>query len=97
MLEQFMINEELIGEDYETTVQAYLARDEKFNLQAEVILSNGLRKLGYDGNKIWFLNGNLQNDSMELNNGHLKDILANNDVEKFYRSLNLNALNYLGY
>jgi hypothetical protein len=92
-----MINEELIGEDYETTVQAYLARDEKFNLQAEVILSNGLRKLGYDGNKIWFLNGNLQNDSMELNNGHLKDILANNDVEKFYRSLNLNALNYLGY
>jgi hypothetical protein len=92
-----MINEELIGEDFETTVKAYLLRDEKFNLQAENILSHSLRKLSFDGNKIWFLNSHFQNDNMELNNGYLQDILANSDVEKFYRCLNLDALNYLGY
>jgi hypothetical protein len=97
MLAQFVIDEELIGEDYETTVRAYLARDEEFNLEAENILSHALRKLGYDGNKIWFLNANIQNDSMELNNGYLNDIVANKDVETFYRSLSQDALNYLGY
>lgn len=97
MLDEVMIDEELIGIDYETTVQAYLARDEKFNLQPDYIFSHSLRKLGYDGNKLCFLNGNLQNDNLEMNHGNLQDILANNDVEKFYRSLSLDALNYLGY
>jgi hypothetical protein len=97
MLNQFVIDKELIGEDYETTVQAYLVRDEKYNLQAEDILSDGLRKLGYDGNKLWFWNANFQNDNTEINHGFLQDILANKDVEKFYRCLNLDALNYLGY
>ena len=98
MLEdQFIINEDLIGEDFETTVQAYLARDEEFNLQADYILSHSLRKLGYDGNKIWFWNENLQNDNLEVNHGLLQDIIVNKDVKKFYRSLSLAALNYLGY
>ncbi len=97
MLDVFVIDEELVGEDYETTVRAYLARDEKYNLQAEYILSHSLRKLGYDGNKLWFWNGNLQTTNLEMNHGNLQDILANKDVEKFYRSLSLDALNYLGY
>jgi len=97
MLDVFVIDEELIGVDYETTVRAYLARDERYNLEAEKILSHSLKKLGYDGNKLCFLNGNLQNDNLEMNHGILQDILANNDVEKFYRSLSLDALNYLGY
>jgi hypothetical protein len=97
MLDVFMVDKKLIGEDFETTVQAYLMRDEEFNLQPEYILSSSLRKLGYDGNKLWFWNGNLQTTNLEVNNGYLQDILANNDVEKFYRSLSLDALNYLGY
>lgn len=97
MLDVFMIDEELIGEDYETTVRAYLARDERYNLQAEDILSHSLKKLGYDGNNLWFWSGNLQTVNLEVNHGNLQDILANKDVEKFYRSLSLDALNYLGY
>jgi len=97
MMNQFIIDPELIGEDYETTVRAYLVRDEEFNLQAEDILSHSLQQLGYDGNKLWFLNGNFQTTNLEVNNGYLQDILANKDVETFYRSLSLDALNYLGY
>ena len=97
MLDHVMIDEELIGEDFETTVRAYLARDEELNLQADDILSDGLRKLGYDGNKIWFWNNNCKTTNLEMNHGLLQEILANKDVEKFYRSLSLDALNYLGY
>jgi hypothetical protein len=97
MLDQVIINEELIGEDFETTVRAYLARDVEHNLQPDDILSHSLRKLGYDGNKLWFLNGNFQNANLEVNHEILQDILVNNDVETFYRSLSLDALNYLGY
>lgn len=97
MLDVFVIDEELIGVDYETTVRAYLARDERYNLEAEKILSHSLKKLGYDGNNLWFWNGNLQTTNLEMNHGNLQDILANKDVEKFYRSLSLDALNYLGY
>jgi hypothetical protein len=97
MLDQFMINEELIGEDFETTVQAYLVRDEKYNLQAEDILSHSLQKLGYDGNKLCFLNGNFKTTNLEVNHGYLQDIIVNKDVETFYRSLSQDALNYLGY
>jgi hypothetical protein len=97
MLEVIQINEELIGEDFETTVQAYLQRDIQFNLEPKKIISDALRKLGYDGHNLHFWNNMLQNANLPVDINYLQEIVEQADVEKFYRALTLDALNYLGY
>ena len=97
MLDLVQIDEELIGEDYETTVQAYLQRDIRFNLESNKVISDALKKLGYDGQKLHFWNNMLQIANLPVNINYLQEIVEQADVEKFYRALTLDALNYLGY
>ena len=91
------IDEEMIGEDYETTVQGYLLRNERFNLDPKQVIANALRKLGYDGNNLHFLGGNFQAVALNLDVNQIQDIIQGANVEQFYRLLTLDALNYLGY
>jgi len=97
MLDLNQIDEELIGEDFETTVQAYLRRDIQFNLESKKIISDALKKLGYDGHNLHFWNNMLQNANLPVDINYLEEIVEQADVEKFYRALTLDALNYLGY
>lgn len=95
--QNFQIDEELIGEDYETTVQAYLQRDIQFNLESNKIISDALKKLGYDGQNLHFWNNLFQNAALPVDINYLQEIVEQANVEKFYRALTLDALNYLGY
>ena len=89
LINNFVINEELIGEDHEITIRAYLQRDIEFNLDPKNIIEHALKKLNYDGNIFSYLNVQVQVE--------MHDIINNNDIEGFYRSLPFDALNYLGY
>ncbi len=97
MLDLIQIEEELIGEDFETTVQAYLQRNQRYNLESKKVISDALRKLGYDGHNLHFWNNMLQNANLQVDINYLQEIVEQADVEKFYRALTLDALNYLGY
>jgi len=91
-LEEAMINEELIGVDFETTIQAYLQRDIRFNLYPNEIILKALNKLSFDGNSIHFLN-----EIKYINPNFLSVIINNADTELFYRFIGFDALNYIGY
>ena len=97
MINQFQINEELIGEDFETTVQAYLQRDIQMNLDPGQMIQKSLKKLGYDGNNLHFVNADFQNITLTVDVNYLQDIIDEVNIEKFYRYLPLDALVYIGY
>jgi hypothetical protein len=97
MLSMSYYEEDVIDNDYEEIIFAYVVRNIELGLRSRMMIRNAIAKFQYDGAYFYYVDESQNTIARSVDNVKLGKFIRRKDIEGFYRYLNLDELTYLGY